>query len=110
MMHGYLADTVAARHTSGTTGLPKPIICPRETLAQALNAKSLGGPGGIPTTEGTLLNGKRILVTLPPFHLRKTKIPYPSIPAREVEAKNAFCARAPFSPNLWAVPFLTAML
>ncbi|KAI0388907.1 putative NRPS-like enzyme [Xylariaceae sp. FL0594] len=52
-------------HTSGTTGLPKPIIWTHETCAQVLKSKSRP-PGN--TVERELLNGKRVIVTLPPFH------------------------------------------
>ncbi|KAH9993902.1 putative NRPS-like enzyme [Xylariaceae sp. FL0662B] len=55
-------------HMSGTTGLPKPIIWTHETCVQVLNSKSSETPGGIPSVDGDLLYGKRIIVTLPPFH------------------------------------------
>ncbi|KAI1812806.1 putative NRPS-like enzyme [Poronia punctata] len=57
-------------HTSGTTGLPKPIIWTHETCAQVLNSKSIQQTpfGDTPTVEASLQNGKRVIVTLPPFH------------------------------------------
>ncbi|PQE22305.1 NRPS-like enzyme protein [Rutstroemia sp. NJR-2017a WRK4] len=55
-------------HTSGTTGLPKPLIWTHETCMQVLNANACETPGGIPAVQGSLLSGKRVIVTLPPFH------------------------------------------
>ncbi|KAI2601707.1 acetyl-CoA synthetase-like protein [Hypoxylon sp. NC1633] len=55
-------------HTSGTTGLPKPIIWTNDTCMKVLNSKACPTQDGIPSVDGMLLNGKRVLVTLPPFH------------------------------------------
>ncbi|KAI0469376.1 putative NRPS-like enzyme [Xylaria cf. heliscus] len=55
-------------HTSGSTGLPKPIIWTHDTCAQVLNSKSRETPGAISSVDGSLVNGKRVIVTLPPFH------------------------------------------
>ncbi|KAM3081036.1 hypothetical protein ACMFMG_004993 [Clarireedia jacksonii] len=55
-------------HTSGTTGLPKPLIWTHETCTQVLNANACEAPGSIPSVQSRLLNGKRVIVTLPPFH------------------------------------------
>ncbi|KAI1175095.1 putative NRPS-like enzyme [Nemania sp. FL0916] len=55
-------------HTSGTTGLPKPIIWTHDTCAQVLNSKSRQTDDGTVSVEGSLQNGKRVIVTLPPFH------------------------------------------
>lgn len=60
------------RHTSGTTGVPKPIIWTHETCALAAAAKNEEAPKTTSTVEGLLLNGKRIVVTLPPFHVCAT--------------------------------------
>ncbi|KAF5872006.1 putative ochratoxin a non-ribosomal peptide synthetase protein [Botrytis fragariae] len=54
-------------HTSGSTGLPKPLIWIHETCTQILNANGCQAPGEIPSVN-TLISGKRIIVTLPPFH------------------------------------------
>lgn len=61
------------RHTSGTTGLPKPIIWTHDTCNQVLNAKSQETPDGTLSVDGTLINGKRVIITLPPFHVRTTR-------------------------------------
>ncbi|KAI1483617.1 acetyl-CoA synthetase-like protein [Daldinia eschscholtzii] len=55
-------------HTSGTTGLPKPIIWTNDTCAQVLNAKNCPTPSGLASVDNNLINGKRVIVTLPPFH------------------------------------------
>ncbi|KAI1357674.1 putative NRPS-like enzyme [Xylaria arbuscula] len=55
-------------HTSGTTGLPKPIIWTHETCAQVLASKSRDTNNGVAAVERYLQNGKRVIVTLPPFH------------------------------------------
>ncbi|TVY14249.1 Non-canonical non-ribosomal peptide synthetase FUB8 [Lachnellula arida] len=59
---------IVVMHTSGTTGLPKPIIWTHDTCMQVLNAKGCETPVGASSVEGSLLNGKRVIVTLPPFH------------------------------------------
>ncbi|KAH0591763.1 hypothetical protein MHUMG1_10495 [Metarhizium humberi] len=61
-------DPFVVMHTSGTTGLPKPIIWTHETCARVVNAKNDREPKGYSSVERLLLNGKRIIVTLPPFH------------------------------------------
>ncbi|KID70415.1 Male sterility, NAD-binding protein, partial [Metarhizium hybridum] len=61
-------DPFVVMHTSGTTGLPKPIIWTHETCARVVNAKNDREPKGDSSVERLLLNGKRIIVTLPPFH------------------------------------------
>ncbi|KAF3003827.1 putative secondary metabolism biosynthetic enzyme [Neopestalotiopsis sp. 37M] len=55
-------------HTSGTTGLPKPIVWTHDTCNQVLNAKSQKAPEGTVSVDSTLINGKRVIITLPPFH------------------------------------------
>lgn len=59
-----------SRHTSGTTGLPRPIVWTHETCNQVLNAKTQNTPDGTRSVDGTLINGKRVIMTLPPFHVR----------------------------------------
>ncbi|THV45864.1 hypothetical protein BGAL_0443g00110 [Botrytis galanthina] len=54
-------------HTSGSTGLPKPLIWTHETCTQVLNANGCQTPGEIPSVN-SLISGKRVIVTLPPFH------------------------------------------
>ncbi|KAK7745063.1 putative NRPS-like protein biosynthetic cluster [Cytospora paraplurivora] len=61
-------DPFVVMHTSGSTGLPKPIIWTQETCNRVLKSKSQEAPDGTASVEGTLVNGKRVIVTLPPFH------------------------------------------
>ncbi|ROW18114.1 hypothetical protein VPNG_00182 [Cytospora leucostoma] len=61
-------DPFVVMHTSGSTGLPKPIIWTQETCNRVLKSKSREAPDGTASVEGTLVNGKRVIVTLPPFH------------------------------------------
>lgn len=64
-----LCTLILTRHTSGTTGIPKPIIWTHETCNQVLQSKACTASGDVPTVEGHLVNGKRVIVTLPPFHV-----------------------------------------
>lgn len=66
-----LADLIKySRQTSGTTGLPKPIVWTHETCNQVLNAKTQRTPDGTLSVDGTFVKGKRVIMTLPPFHVR----------------------------------------
>lgn len=69
------AKLTLIRHTSGTTGMPKPIIWTHETCNQVLNAKVSKAPSDSSSVEGDLVNGKRVIVTLPPFHVRHLELP-----------------------------------
>ncbi|KAK7962758.1 NRPS-like protein biosynthetic cluster [Apiospora aurea] len=62
-----LQDPIMIIHTSGSTGIPKPLIWTQETILRHQNASSCPAPEGVPTLESIYL-GKRVLVTLPPFH------------------------------------------
>ncbi|KUI53474.1 Polyketide synthase HetM [Cytospora mali] len=64
-------DPFVFMHTSGTTGLPKPTTWTHKTCNQVLDSKSREMPDGIPSVEGSLVNGKRVIVKLPPFHSPK---------------------------------------
>ncbi|KJZ72767.1 hypothetical protein HIM_07842 [Hirsutella minnesotensis 3608] len=55
-------------HTSGTTGMPQPITWAHRTCAHVLNSKAHQSSGGCLSVERELINGKRVMVTLPPFH------------------------------------------
>ncbi|KAI8623145.1 putative NRPS-like enzyme [Xylariaceae sp. FL1651] len=60
-------DPVMIMHTSGTTGLPKPIIWTHETAARQYNCVATDPPEGIPSLD-EFYHGKRVISTLPPFH------------------------------------------
>ncbi|KAK7985611.1 hypothetical protein PG988_003233 [Apiospora saccharicola] len=62
-----MQDPVMTIHTSGSTGIPKPLIWTQETLFRHQNACSCPAPEGVTSLESLYL-GKRVLVTLPPFH------------------------------------------
>ncbi|KAI0473627.1 putative NRPS-like enzyme [Xylariaceae sp. FL0804] len=54
-------------HTSGSTGLPKPLVWAMEAGARATELQARPPPEGLISID-QFLHGKRILVTLPPFH------------------------------------------
>ncbi|KAF3002246.1 putative secondary metabolism biosynthetic enzyme [Neopestalotiopsis sp. 37M] len=54
-------------HTSGSTGIPKPLIWTQETALRHHDSSSCSAPTGILSLESLYL-GKRVLVTVPPFH------------------------------------------
>ncbi|KAF2877640.1 hypothetical protein BDV95DRAFT_625448 [Massariosphaeria phaeospora] len=60
-------EPLAVIHTSGSTGLPKPLIWTHETITRASNQGALKPPPGSQTLQGRF-HGKRILNTFPPFH------------------------------------------
>ncbi|KAI1085430.1 acetyl-CoA synthetase-like protein [Whalleya microplaca] len=60
-------DPLLIIHTSGSTGLPKPLIWTHETGARHHNQSARAPPEGI-TSIDSFCHGKRILVTVPPFH------------------------------------------
>ncbi|KAL7625378.1 hypothetical protein AAE478_004595 [Parahypoxylon ruwenzoriense] len=60
-------DSLFIIHTSGSTGLPKPLIWTQETVARQHNASGWEPPEGVPSLDQFYL-GKRVLTTLPPFH------------------------------------------
>lgn len=55
-------------HTSGSTGLPKPLIWTQETAARHIEAGSRESPNGLVSID-SFFHGKRVLSTLPPFHV-----------------------------------------
>lgn len=56
------------RHTSGSTGLPKPLIWTQETGARHHNSTGYPPPEGVTSVDG-FTRCKRVLVTVPPFHV-----------------------------------------
>ncbi|KAM3150090.1 hypothetical protein ABEW05_009592 [Botrytis cinerea] len=59
---------IVVMHTSGTTGFPKPLIWTHETCTQVLNANACEAPNEILSVQNSFIKGKRVIVTLPPFH------------------------------------------
>ncbi|ETS78506.1 hypothetical protein PFICI_10568 [Pestalotiopsis fici W106-1] len=60
-------DPLMIIHTSGSTGIPKPLIWTQETGFRHHQSSACPAPTGIPSLESLYL-GKRVLVTVPPFH------------------------------------------
>ncbi|EMR87674.1 putative ochratoxin a non-ribosomal peptide synthetase protein [Botrytis cinerea BcDW1] len=64
---------IVVMHTSGTTGFPKPLIWTHETCTQVLNANACEAPNEILSVQNSFIKGKRVIVTLPPFHVSCSK-------------------------------------
>ncbi|KAK3308608.1 uncharacterized protein B0T15DRAFT_391903 [Chaetomium strumarium] len=60
-------DPLFIIHTSGSTGMPKPLIWTQESGVRQHNGSALAPPEGVPSLYGLYL-GKRVMNTLPPFH------------------------------------------
>ncbi|KAK4237128.1 linear gramicidin synthase subunit D [Achaetomium macrosporum] len=60
-------DPLFIIHTSGSTGIPKPLIWTQESVIRQMNSSALAAPEGVPSLYSLYL-GKRVLNTLPPFH------------------------------------------
>ena len=55
-------------HTSGTTGIPKPLIWTHGSCSAVWEMTQLQAPDGYEIAERYLV-GKKLFVTLPPFHV-----------------------------------------
>jgi len=55
-------------HTSGSTGIPKPLIWTHETVARHLNFSTSGPMPGFQSID-RLHQGKRMINAFPPFHV-----------------------------------------
>ncbi|KAK6212633.1 putative NRPS-like protein biosynthetic cluster [Pestalotiopsis sp. IQ-011] len=62
-----LNDPLMSIHTSGSTGVPKPLIWTNETMLAQWNSTASPAPEGMKSLEQLYL-GKRVMVTPPPFH------------------------------------------
>lgn len=62
------ADPIFILHTSGSTGIPKPLIYTNEYIARVYNTQTLVPPPGFESVNKKLQSGS-CLVTLPPFHI-----------------------------------------
>ncbi|GAP88342.1 putative NRPS-like enzyme [Rosellinia necatrix] len=62
-----LLKTLFIIHTSGSTGIPKPLNWTQETAVRHIEASGREPSGG-QTSVDSFMHGKRILSTLPPFH------------------------------------------
>lgn len=61
-------DPIFVLHTSGSTGIPKPLTYTNEYVARMYNAQALIPPLGFENVNKQLQSGA-CLVTLPPFHI-----------------------------------------
>lgn len=61
-------EPLVALHTSGTAGLPKPIIWTHEWAASFAQERRLSPPAGFESSD-SLLYGNRVLSLMPPFHV-----------------------------------------
>ena len=61
-------DPIFILHTSGSTGIPKPLIYTNEYVARVYNTQTLVPPAGFQSVNKKLQTGS-CLVTLPPFHI-----------------------------------------
>ncbi|TGJ78269.1 hypothetical protein E0Z10_g10497 [Xylaria hypoxylon] len=66
-LNGSRSDPFWVIHTSGSTGIPKPLVWTQETAVRAIEATSRGPPDGLISVDA-LCRGKRVLSALPPFH------------------------------------------
>lgn len=60
-------DIMAIVHTSGSTGIPKPIVWPLEVANQHIRMSNLQPPSGS-STLAEIFKGSKMFLTLPPFH------------------------------------------
>ncbi|KAK4246240.1 putative nrps-like enzyme protein [Corynascus novoguineensis] len=60
-------DPLFIIHTSGSTGIPKPLTWTHESVARHHRRSALAAPDGFTSLNSAYL-GKRVLNTLPPFH------------------------------------------
>ncbi|KAI1747666.1 hypothetical protein F4782DRAFT_417041 [Xylaria castorea] len=66
-LEGSRLDPFWVIHTSGSTGIPKPLVWTQETVVRAIEATSSEPPDGLVSVDA-LCRGKRMLSALPPFH------------------------------------------
>ncbi|KAI0548659.1 hypothetical protein F4679DRAFT_585252 [Xylaria curta] len=66
-LDGSRSDPFRVIHTSGSTGIPKPLVWTHETAVRAIEATSSEPPDGLISVDA-LCGGKRVLSALPPFH------------------------------------------
>lgn len=58
------------RHTSGSTGVPKPLAFTQEAATRHFACASQEVPQDVTSVEH-LISGKRVMVTVPSFHVRR---------------------------------------
>lgn len=63
----HINDSNLKRHTSGSTGFPKPIPYTHDGAAKSINMMSLDPPAGFESLH-RMYQKKRVFLTFPPFH------------------------------------------
>ena len=63
-----LLDPLFVVHTSGSTGIPKPLIYTHASAATNTKIMSLDPPDGH-KSQDRMYQGKRVFITFPPFHV-----------------------------------------
>ncbi|RAK95699.1 NRPS-like enzyme [Aspergillus ibericus CBS 121593] len=63
----HVQEKLAIVHTSGSTGIPKPIVWTHDTASRHMRLTSLAPPDGF-DAQSAWINGKREFLPLPPYH------------------------------------------
>ena len=64
----YLSEPLFVVHTSGSTGIPKPLIYTHAMAAMNRRMMSLDPPSGY-ESQDKMYQGNRVFITFPPFHV-----------------------------------------
>lgn len=63
-----LSEPLFVVHTSGSTGMPKPLVYTHATAAANIKMMSLDPPVGY-ESQDRVYQGKRVFIAFPPFHV-----------------------------------------
>ena len=63
-----LSDPFFVVHTSGSTGIPKPLLYTHATAATNTEMMSLNPPSGY-ESQDRMYQGKRVFITFPPYRV-----------------------------------------
>lgn len=74
-----LSDPFFVVHTSGSTGIPKPLLYTHATAATNTKMMSLDPPDGY-ESQDRMYQGNRVFITFPPFHVSVMSSPAFLIP------------------------------
>jgi acyl-coenzyme A synthetase/AMP-(fatty) acid ligase len=66
------SEPLVALHTSGTTGLPKPVIWTHDWASSFAEERYLAPPSGFDLMDG-LVQGARMFSLMPPFHVSRPR-------------------------------------
>lgn len=62
------SDVFLVIHTSGSTGIPKPMLFTHKTVSTAMRQRQMIPPEGFDSLDD-MIRGKRYFMTFPPFHV-----------------------------------------